>query len=303
MKNRICILFMLTLALSAHSQQLNYEVLKDEPKEPAVSINLDFFNLDMNTGYPNLRLDNISMNLGVFGFVQIIQPLEIDFNIHKSWLALGKIGFKEYPGNFELNTGVNFWLTDRNISKKTKIVLKQTETRTSSETITSTTYIMAPAQHIKRFGFRGGLYSKSGPFNFDEYTDGVDLSGIEETKISSMGLYGGLTFRNLTNIIITDEHFGRSMNSVGRDIYFDAFFVPVNRFKDLNAEGALVTETVKDFKSVLPFGFRVGFRSYQIEKRKMTMKKFGMAALGEFGYKPYQGWFITAGIGITIVKR
>lgn len=292
-----------TSVFSAYNQQIKYDVLKDEPIEPSISINLDLFNMDLNSGYPNIRLDNASFNLGLYGFVQVIQPLEIDFNIHKSWLTLGKISFKEYPGNFELNTGVNFWLTNRNKTKDTKIVLKSEETRTSRETTTTTTYIMAPAQHIKRFGLRGGIYSKSGPFNYNEYTDGENLSGIEETKITSMGIYSGLTFRNITNIIIKDDMFGRSMNSIGRDIYFDALIVPVNRFKDLNAEGSIVTETVKDFAAVSPFGFRLGFKTYQVEKRDMTKKKFGMSSMGEMGYKPYQGWFITAGIGVTLVKR
>lgn len=304
MKNKVAVLVVFVCSLVAYGQQINYEVLKDEPYEPNVSINLDFFNLDMNTDVSNIRLDNMSMNLGLFGFVQVLNPLEVDFNIHKSWFTIGKLDFKEYPGNFELNTGVNFWLTNRNVTKNTKVVLASSEERTSStQTTTTTTYIMVPAKHIKRFGLRGGIYHKSGPFNFDDYTGGEQSVGIEQTKISSMGIYSGLTFRNITNIIIKDDKFGRSLNSAGRDVYFDALIIPVNRFKDLNAEKALVSETVKDVKTTSPIGFRIGFRLYQVEKKEMTLKKFGIAGIGEFGYKPYQGWFLTAGFGLTLVKR
>ncbi len=306
MKNSVVLIAFILITFLSHDllgQTINYKVVKDEPYEPKISINLDVFNLDMNSEIKNIRLDNFSMNFGLFGYVKVIDNLEADFNVHKSWAVAGKLSFKDYPGNTELNGGVNFLLSNRTVKKNVKVILKQTVTRTTTHETTSTTYITVPATVRKRFGLRGGLYSKSGPFNYESYTDSEFFDGLAETKISSFGLYGGIISRSITNIIIKDDVYGRSMTSAGADFYLDALFVPVNRFKDLNDDGNNVTDVVKDYKSVMPFGFRVGYRTFQVEKKDFTGKKFGICGIGEFGYKPYQGWFITAGFGVTLVKH
>lgn len=299
MRNILLTSLLLSLCALTFAQTVNYEIIKDAPYEPKISVNLDLFNMDLNTDISNLRLDNISMNLGLFGYVKLIDRLDIDFNVHKSWLTLGKIGYKEYPGNTELNAGGNLWLSKKEVVKNVKVVLKQTQNSSS----TTTTFIEAPVKHMKRFGVRGGLYSKTGPFNFKEYSGDDGSSSIEQTKISSFGIYAGVNFRSISNFIIKDDVYGRSFNSGGRDIYFEGLFVPVNRFKDLNNNNANVSETVRDFKTTLPVGFRIGYRTYQVEKKEFTGKKFGMCGIGEFGYKPYQGWFLTAGFGLTLVKN
>ena len=284
-------------------QTINYNVIKNEPIEPNISINLDFFNLDLNTDVQNLRTDNMSFNAGLFGYVKLAGPLEVDFNVHRSWLVLGKISFQDYPGHTELNGGINFWLTKRDVTKDTRVVLKSDVSRSGNIETTSTTYITVPALHRKRIGLRGGLYSKSGPFNFEAYAGDLDNQDIVETKISSFGIYGGFNFRTITNIIIKDNVYGRSMNSAGRDVYIDAIFAPINRFKDLNNDGDNVSETIRGLRTTSPIGFRLGYKTYQVEKKNFTGKKFGICGIGEFGYKPYQGWFITAGFGVTLVKN
>ncbi len=303
MKNLSISILLLINLINSNAQTVNYKIQKDKPIEPNVSINLDFFNIDINSDIDNIRTDNISMNAGLFGYVKIAGPLEVDFNVHKSWLVFGKIGYNDYPGHTELNGGVNFWLTKREVTKNTKVVLKSEVSRSGNTETTSTTYITIPAIHRKRMGVRGGLYSKSGPFNFEAYSGDLDNMEIKETKIASYGIYGGLNFRNITNIIIKDDIYGRSMNSAGRDIYVDAIFVPINRFKDLNNDGENVSETIKGLKNTSPIGFRLGYRMYQVEKKSFTGKKFGICGIGEFGYKPYQGWFLTAGFGVTLVKN
>jgi len=303
MKTKFFLLACFTaIGAGTFGQNFAFDIIKDEPIEPRISVNLDYFNLDLNTEISAIRLDNMSMNIGLFGYVKTLPFLDIDYNVHKSWLVFGKLGFKDYKGNTEVNTGVNFWLTKRVVRKDTKVVLNVEEDRGIDEVTRTTTYVMTPANHLKRFGLRGGIYGKSGPFNFDDYADGQNFSEVEETKISSYGIYGGLTFRRIINIIIKDDAYGQSFNSAGRDLYIDGLFVPINRFKDLNAEGALVTDEVKSFRSQMPFGFRLGYRIFQVEKKTFTGKKFGMCGIGEAGYKPYQGWFISAGFGLTLVK-
>lgn len=310
----IGVILLVFLSHYFYSQKVNYEVIKDEPFEPKASVNLDIVNIDLNSGTKNIRIDNISMNIGVFGYVKPIENIGVDFRVHKSWLVAGKLGFPNYPGNFELSLGSHMMLTNNVKTKNTRVVLSSKTDRnysTNTETITST-YITMPAKRMLKLGVRGGIYYKSGPFNFGDYKDDdltIQLPGTfvtEETKISSFGIYAGLLARKIRNVIIKDKQFGRSFNSGGVDIYFDALIVPVNNFKDLQdgiaEDDVNVTEEVKSYKSVVPIGFRLGYTIYATEKKEFIGKKFGFAGFGELGYKPYQGVFITAGIGVTIVK-
>lgn len=127
-------------------QKVNYNVIKDEPVEPKISIALDLFQLDANTGIPNLRTDNMSFNIGLVGFVKILPVLEIDYNLHKGFLTLGRIANENYPGNTDLNAGVNFLLPGRTKTKKTKVVLDKDVSRSATTETTTTTYIMVPAK-------------------------------------------------------------------------------------------------------------------------------------------------------------
>ncbi|MFK8039288.1 MAG: hypothetical protein AB8B74_13425 [Crocinitomicaceae bacterium] len=303
MKNLVVSMMAVLVMTQIAAQNINYTVVKNQPVEPRISVNLDLFNLDMNSDIDNLRIDNISLNVGLFGFVKIAGPLEVDFNVHKSIFTAGKLGYKNYPGNTELNGGINFWLTNREKTKNTKVVLASDKSTRNGKEITTTTYITVPALHQKRIGIRGGLYSKTGPFNFKDYAGDLNNEGIDQTKIASYGIYGGFNLRRIINIVIKDDIYGRSVNSSGRDIYLDAIIVPINRFKDLNNEGENVSELVRGLKTTSPIGFRLGYKTYQVEKKGFTGKKFGICGIGEFGYKPYQGWFLTAGFGITLVKQ
>lgn len=129
------------------------------------------------------------------------------------------------------------------------------------------------------------MYQKTSSFNFRDYSDGSG-GAIEETKYSSFGIYTGILSKTITNIIIRDDVYGKAYNSIGTSIYFDALIVPVNKFKDLNANGNVVSDIVHDYKTTIPIGFRIGLRKYHIEKKEFTGKKFGMSLTAEARYKP-----------------
>lgn len=305
------LLFALLLSSGgAFAQQVNYEVIKDEPIEPRISINLDLFNIDINTKISKLQIDNISMNIGTFGHVMPLSFVGVDFNIHKAWLTMGKIGFKDYPGNLEMNVGGFFFFTDRMTTKlKTRIVLKSERGTYNGKEVTTTTFIEVPAKIQKRFGVRAGLYQKSGPFNFRDYSKTDDLfapaPAFEYLKYNSVGFYGGLMWRRISNIIIKDPKYGQSGTSGATDIYVEAMVIPVNKFTALEASYAgdkNVTAIVKATDKDSPIGFRIGFKKYQVEKKAVTGRKFGRAGIAEFGYRPYIGWFANAGVAITLVK-
>lgn len=301
MKNLIA-LIAISLALNLKAQTINYEIIKNEAVEPKISINLDLFNLDMNSGLNDIRIDNISFNVGAYGYVKLIDNIEVDFNIHKSWLTAGKLGYKDYPGNLEINTGINLLISNRTRIKNTKVILDETTSETYDTKTTTTTFLSLPTNQQKRFGFRGGIYQKSGPFNIDDYTDGASFP-VREGKISSFGLYAGLLSKTINNIIIDADGYGTCYNSVGINVYFDALIVPINRFKNLNKDNEVISDYVHDYKKTSPIGFRFGIRKYQIEKKEFTGKKFGRNFIFECGYKPYQGIFFSGGLGITLVKN
>lgn len=296
----------------AQNGQVSYEVIKDAPIEPKVSVNLDLFNIDINTKISRLQVDNISFNLGTYGYVMPLNNVGIDFNIHKAWLTLGKIAFKDYPGNFETNIGAFLFFTDREkIKSKTKVVLKSSTSSYNGKSVTSTTFITVPAKQQSRFGVRAGLFQKSGPFNFRDYSDdpkdNFDLPpAFEHVKYNSVGIYGGLMWRKISNIILNTTQYGKCGTSGGTDYYLEALFIPVTHFSNLDPEYTAdknVTSIVKGLGTESPIGFRMGFKKYQVEKKAVTGKKFGRAGMGEFGYRPYIGWFMNAGVAITLVKK
>lgn len=304
------------LSINVLSQNVDYKVEYDNPQEPKLLLNLSLIDIDMNSGIKNIRTDNISINAGIWGYYKIFDQLEAEIDLKKSYLTAGRIGFKDYPGNFETSLGANlFFKSTTKINPKTRVVLKSETNRDygRNQDVTTTTFITIPAKRKVSLALRGGLYQKYGPFNYGDYAedDNVLIPPFEETSISSLGIYAGLLRRSITNIAIRDDKYGKSINSGGTDLIFDVLFVPVNTWKSLRdavaaEEGENVTQQVKDFDgpggSNSPIGFRLGYKTFQVEKKKVTGKKFGISGTFYIGYKPYQGWFVQGGFGITIVK-
>ena len=144
---------------------------------------------------------------------------------------------------------------------------------------------------------------KRGPFNTDELTTEDLATPIDEMSLTSIGIYAGLTRRSLKNIFVDVDGYGVNFNSIGDDYALDLIFVPVNIFRDLNADHENVSETIRGQLGNFPIGFRIGWYRYQIEKKTRTGKKFGLSASFETGIKPYQGFFINGGLGLTLVKK
>lgn len=118
----------------------------------------------------------------------------------------------------------------------------------------------------------------------------------------STGVYGGVMLRSIRNIVIEDDVYGVSFNSLGTDLYLDVLINPINRFVDVNNNNTVVSEEVKDAQSAFPIGFRIGYETFQVEKRTVTGRRFGITGVGEFGYQPYRGIFLNAGIGISLFR-
>lgn len=196
-------------------------------------------------------------------------------------------------------------LTNNSRKKNIKVVLKaEHSTNTRGDAVTTTTYSMVPGTVKKSMGVRGGIDYKSNPYLYDsdQIANLVDYGG----KMTSAGIHAGLIFKKSVNLVIKDDQFGRSFNSLGTDLYFDVLILPVTKFMDVITPGnGAVTDQTATIKNVLgssPFGFRLGWKGYQIAPKSSTGKKFGMSYVFEAGMKPYLGWFMNGGIGITILK-
>lgn len=303
------LLVLFTTAISA--QKVDYtKVLDDPSKHPWLSINLELFQMDL--GLRNL--DGFAFNAGLWGYVEpVYNRIGVNYTLRRSYLLLGKLGNPNYPGNTEIDLGGYFIYKNKQRTKNTKIVLKvESEKNKEGNDVSTTTFIKIPAEVKTMSGFRGGINHKSGPMNFE--IDGLFAEDVKidlQTKISSQALYAGLFTRKIRNIVIKDPIFGRSGNSSGQEFYVDGLFFLSNKFTSLASGkepnikpgGENVSDTVKNNTAQGILGFRAGYKIYQVAPKSETGKKFGMAAGGEFGYRPYQGWFITASLGITIGKR
>lgn len=309
MKKSFLLFLSLLLTSAVMAQNVNYKVLHDGAPQPRLNVNLEYMSLDMGVS----NLDGTSFNLGLFGFFEPVSGLGAQFNIKKAYLTLGKLGYKDYPGNLDMSLGGYLMLSNRSVKKPTRVILKREYKGSEFSTnvmgdrvekrTEEITFITVPATRTIQRGLRGGLYLKRGPFNAEDVEIGDLTSPIDEMGLTSMGVYAGVTSRNLKNIFLNTSTNGVQYNSIGDDFALDVLFVPVNVFRDLNDENANVSQEVKSALGKLPLGFRIGWYRYQIEQKARTGKKFGGSMSFEAGYRPYQGFFINAGLGLTLIKK
>lgn len=306
---RKSILTLLTILLTAslnYGQQIEYKVLSNEPpKTPRFSLNTDFIHIDMMYR----TLDGYSLNAALWGhFEPVEEKIGLQYLFRKSYFAFGRLGNKSFPGNTEIEAGGYYVINSRLQSKPTKIVLKK-EYKGSEYNINAqgaivetrnetTTFIRIPAEHKKLFMARGGFYFKQHG-NSTDYIDG--FAGPDYVKFTSVGLYAGVNFRDISSVFIDTDEFGVQFNSIGRDIYLDLMILPVNTFANIE-NGDNVNDEIKSEVSALPIGFRAGYRLFQVDKKKKTGKLLGICGNLEAGYKPFIGFTLTAGCGFTFIK-
>lgn len=307
MKNRIGIFILLVLGTFNRitaQESVKYEILYNNPQDyiPKLNINLDIMQLDFSLR----NIDGSAFNIGTYGMFQPAEKLGVNFSVRKSWLLLGKLANENYWGNLDLQAGA-FILP----AKKLKTVRVQVNLKTERGTyngndVEKTTFIRVPANRLVYKGFRGGLMMKRGGFGFREI-DKDDVLAADFSNNMNLGIYAGLMYRKLTNLVIKTEAYGIKGHSIGTDFYLDGTFHPVNNFSRL-PNNPLATDKefdkqIKDLTKQMPFGFRLGYVVYQIAPKKVTGKKFGVSGTAEVGYRPYAGWFMNAGVGITFIKK
>jgi hypothetical protein len=284
MKKVLSVLFIGLAFVAVAQNQIQYKVLKNDPVEPRNSLNLEFMNMDVNTKF----VDNLSFNVGLFGYSKVTNNLNVAYQINKSYMVLGRLLNKQFPGNLDVNAGIQLFLSDNTSNRTVDVVLDSKDKSVGNTTYTLTKSVSVPATVRKKSGIEGGAIVKRNAFEF------LDTDNL--LAHTSIGIYAGILSRKITNIVIYDDNYGNSFRSFGSDIFFDALILPVNTFKSVE------TGLTEKHKSQ-PFGFRCGYRLYQVEKKEFTGKKFGISGTASFGYRPFQGWNLSAGIGISILKH
>lgn len=302
-------------ALASQAQEkIKYEILKDDPSDlPWIVVNLDIFGMEVTKPKNDF---GTNFGIGIWGQVEIPKlPIAAQYAFYRSYFDAGQLlQSKDFPQTTDVQLGAAYFLSDKTktrdigIGLASKVVGSEKYTRGNKsyeKTTTQNTSISLPGQVRKQFGPRAGFIFRGSGIPLGEgLGQSVGISSkkpYEYTKHNSTSIYGGLTLRTTTNLVIKTDKYGiASTASKSTSWFVDAIVSPINTFK--HPSGDDINQLVKDSLSGSPVGFRIGYQTNAIEKRAVTGKKFGMSVRGDLGYRPYTGWYGMATIGLTLIK-
>lgn len=303
MKKFITLFIVCSVPLSSLlSQQINYTITSNETKKsPMVSINTDLLHLEM---MQHDLTAPMSFNVAVWGHVEILPSfIGTQFTLRRSLYNFGRLEEQNFAPNLEIELGGYLIFSNRVIKKKTVVVLDRKETDNWDGTRTTTTKsITIPAEKRRQYLLRGGFYRKSTGNSLEYLEEFKDLNNNSNfVNYKTAGLYAGIGIRTLTSLFVKTDTYGNQFNSAGRDVYFDLMVLPSNKWEDMS--GNDVTDVVTSLTKQSPLGARIGIKLFQIDPKAKTNKTFGMCYMFETGIKPYTGFFLQGGIGLTIIKK
>lgn len=288
MKKILITIASIAIGTMVYAQQVNYTITNDDPSNSAGFImNLDLFQMDFSA-----NLSGSSFNVGVWGNYRVNSKIGVDYTLRKSWLTFAKLDDPDAIGNTDLELGGSLRLMSRNVKKNLRVVLKvENGLNNQAEAITTTTYLMIPGTVQKSTHVRGGFILKRNPFEYDINDDVKFEYGTGYDPMTRSGLYGGISFDRNTNLHIQTDAYGHCMNSAGTRFYLDVLMMPVN-------SSAIAKRTNNN-----PLGFRAGWQVFQAYRKADTGKNMGIEGDFQMGLRPYTGFFMTASLGVTILKR
>ncbi|MCE2495364.1 MAG: hypothetical protein J4F31_02060 [Flavobacteriales bacterium] len=306
---RSIVLFLALIASASmlRAQQVNYTIEYDNPDiKPFWILNLQ--HLDMEVMSDNIS--GLTFNLSAWGVVEPVNRIGIDYRFRRSILSFASLNYDGNPTLNDIEVGGYLTLSSKVKTNDNKGILDIDEAEdwyTQNETITYT-FLTVPSQRRVDFMVRGGYYHFSSAMDAEGL---LAYSGNENTIMAFSedvgsanfnGLYAGVNWPFITNVFIKADGWGNQFSSIAKNIYIDALLIDAS-FKDPMIDGEPdVTDEVNNTRDALPVGFRLGWSAYRIEKKDRTDKKFGMCYNFEFGYRPYMGYYVGGGPGLTIVK-
>lgn len=303
MKKLFSILFVLGFG-SAIAQNVNYKVTYDNPDfQPYLNVNLSYLDVDL----PFTSLDGLNLNASLWGFFEPVKGIGADFRIRRSYFTMAQLGYNSPPSfnNYEIGGYFRF---GGYLKKKPTAVILDYEYDTDmydNKRTTSMKSMAIEALQKRDYLLRAGFMHLSSPITTDEVKDANDMKifadGIGQASIN--GLYAGIAMRTFRNVFVDTDQFGSQFTSMGRTLYADVILGGTS-LSDPYEDPSLAfnEEAAKEAIGSLPVGFRIGWSTYQIEKKARTGKKFGMTTHYEAGYRPYIGWYLSGGIGLTLIK-
>ena len=279
-------------SLSVNAQQVNYKILKDDPKDVTnMLLLLDIMHFDM--GIKNIH--GTSFNIGLTAMANYKERINGEVIFRYGWLTMGKlVGGKALRSHRQIELGGSYALRNKSKTKNTNVILSQSTSYVGDKKITTTKSIKIPATRVVALGARAGIYSLGGVFGTDDFAIAPDMINYGMT-----GIYAGLFQSTTYNVIINTDTDGKAGKSKRTRFYADALIVPIQ-----NASLAGV-----DYKPVIgagPIGFRVGMQAFPAEIRKLPnldIKMSGMSFGAEVGMRPYDGIYISGNWSIAILRK
>jgi hypothetical protein len=303
---KLVIVAICSMAFSlGRAQNVNYKILQNDPENYSPKLNLNLELMQLDAAFNNVL--GMSFNAGLWGNAQLNSRIGIDFAARKSYLSFSKFSNKEMAGNTDLMAGAFLFPIKKAKTKKVKVVLKSKRgVNSAGKEVVTTTFINVPGTRLKFHGVHSGLMFKRTGFDLSDLLKEIDNKKLEHTNYTTAGIYAGYIYRQLTNLVIDAEGYGKRFHSVAREFYVDVTYNPINSFQKLTEnplEEKLYNTTVKDLADQNPIGFKIGWRTFQIAPRSVTGKRFGGSGAFEAGIRPYLGWFVSGSIGLTLLKK
>jgi len=298
------------LLTNLSAQEVSYKVLTDDPDTKNLSVALNV--IDFST-----YSSNMSIAYNVIGNAQLGKLLQADADIRRSYndMSAGIFSPEDIGKSHEIRLGGRFNLVNRTSSGKTRVVLSSY----TSGNYRYTTSIRVPATYRRIFSVRGGiqnylqicdlssipgkddniLYYKDAAGNKQQAVDKTSFETLHYT-VAASGLYAGLSYQSMVNVIIQAEGYGKRSRSIANDFYGDIMLTPLvtYTFKPNNNQMAAYKniDLNNDYNSKLYMGWRIGWQAFMGRKIGFTTKM-------ELGQQPgnYRGnWYLSIGMGLGI---
>lgn len=292
------------------AQTISSKVVEDNPDTKNLYIAFNILDISAYSA-------NMSLGFNAYASATLANRFQLDFDIRKAWNddGIGIFSPQDLTKNFHIRAGGQLYLSSKIKRANTRVVLSSY----SSGKYTHTTFINTPANKRKIFAVRGGLQyfynncrtdngaGNSRAANDNDMkaklngkvqllSDPVNFETVNYT-VNTMGIYAGLGYKTIVNLILDVEGWGRKGNSSSNDFYADVLFAPLvsyavkpNQKQAYLADADLnISENKKAY-----LGWRVGWQAYMGKKIMFSVKT-------EVGQQPGNGFetfFMNIGLGI-----
>ena len=288
------------LALSPvglQAQNVNYKIMKNDPKDAVNAwVYLDPMQMDFCVG----NLMGSSFNLGAWTVLDYKNKMGAEAIGRYGYLTFAKFSDKDLKAHRQFEGGVFLHLTDKIKVRNTKIILSQSSgTNSQGQSVTTTKYIMVPADKRVRLGVRGGAMHIGGPFDpSSALKPDPEIENLGAMNYGLTGIYLGLLNTSNKSVLINTDSHGKRGNFRYDRVSFDVMFFPVRSVKQGDADR-------KDVVKPGMLGWRFQWMALPSEVRKMKgydVKTRGLTFGVEVGMRPIDGLYFGGTMAICLYR-